>query len=114
MAKAPSFPKGNTASRRYRRKLAEYLNGKPLKCVTERVNGVEEVIGKSGAIIVRNGELLLFSGGNVVFRTNVDDLRAWELMSLDGVVITAPDTEHGGEERSVIAFYSYWRPLENA
>lgn len=46
-------------------------------------------------------------------RMKIDDLHAWELMSLEGVVITAHDIEHGGEERTVIAFYSYWRQLED-
>ena len=49
----------------------------------------------------------------VLFRTKIEWLYAWELMSLDGVVITAPDLEHDGAERTVIAFYSYWRQIEN-
>ena len=37
---------------------------------------------------------------------------AWELMSLSGVVITAPDLEHGGNVRTVTAHYTYWRSVE--
>ena len=114
MPTANRFSKSkNIKSKRYRRDLAEYLNGRALKCVTERIDGIEEVIGKSGAIIKKDDELLVYSSQDVLFRTKIDLLEAWDLMSLDGVVITAPDIEHGGEERTIIAFYSYWRELES-
>lgn len=103
----------NTGSKRYKRDLAAYLDGRHLKCVTERINGIEEVVGKSGAIIKKDDELIVYSSQDVLLRTKIDDLSAWELLSLEGVVITAPDIEHGGEVRTVIAFYSYWRELED-
>jgi hypothetical protein len=103
----------NINSKRYKRDLAAYLDGRALKCVTERINGIEEVVGKAGAIIKKDDELLIYSSQDVLMRTKIEWLYAWELMSLDGVVITAPDIEHGGEERTVIAFYSYWRQLDN-
>ena len=102
----------NPNSRRYKLDMAAHLDGMPLKCVTERKDGVEEVVGKSGSITVRNGELLLFAGLDIVFRCDVLEMSAWELMSLDGAVITAPDKEHGGEERTVTAHYTYWRRLD--
>ena len=112
MPTANRFSKSkNINSKRYRRDLAEYLNGRALKCVTERINGIEEVIGKSGAIIKKDDELLVYSSQDVLFRTKIEWLEAWELMSLDGVVITAPDMERVGEIRTIIAFYSYWREL---
>jgi len=93
--------------------LANYLDGRSLKCVTERVNGIEEVIGHKGAIIKKEDELLVYASQEVLLRTKIMDLSAWELLSLEGVVITAHDMEHGGEERSIIAYYSYWRELED-
>ena len=103
----------NINSKRYKRDLANYLAGRSLKCVTERIDGIEEVIGKSGAIIKKDDELIVYSSQEVLLRTKIDDLSAWELLSLEGVVITAHDIEHGGVERTVIAFYSYWRQLED-
>ena len=103
----------NIDSKRYKRDLANYLDGRSIKCVTERRDGIEEVVGKSGAIIKKDDELLIYSSQDVLMRMKIDDLHAWELMSLEGVVITAHDIEHGGEERTVIAFYSYWRQLED-
>ena len=103
----------NIGSKRYKRDLANYLDGRSIKCVTERRDGIEEVVGKSGAIIKKDDELLIYSSQDVLMRMKIDDLHAWELMSLEGVVITAHDIEHSGEERTVIAFYSYWRQLED-
>ncbi|MBQ4354755.1 MAG: hypothetical protein IJC71_07655 [Clostridia bacterium] len=103
----------NINSKRYKKDLANYLDGRSLKCVTERIDGIEEVIGKSGSIIKKDDELIVYASQDVILRTKIDDLYAWELLSLEGVVITAHDIEHGGIERTVIAFYSYWRPLED-
>lgn len=103
----------NINSKRYKKDLAEYLNGRHLKCVTERIEGIEEVIGKSGAIIKKDDELIIYSSHEVLMRTKIEYLYAWELLSLEGVVITANDMEHGGKERTVIAYYSYWRELED-
>lgn len=102
----------NPESKRYKRDLANYLDGKHLKCVTEKVNGIEEVVGKSGAIIKKEDEIIVYASQDVLLRTKIDDLHAWELLSLEGVVITAHDIEHGGEERTVIAYYSYYRELD--
>jgi len=103
----------NVNSKRYKNDLANYLDGKSLKCVTERINGIEELIGHKGSIIRKDDELLIYASQEVLLRTKVLFLQAWELLSLEGVVITAPDLERDGEERTVIAYYSYWRELED-
>lgn len=99
-------------SKKYKLEMAEHLNGMSLKCVTEKKDGVEEVVGRSGSITVREGELIVYSSMDVVFRCNVTKLSVWELMSLDGAVITAPDLEHDGVVRTVTVHYTYWRQLE--
>ena len=104
----------NPDSKRYKRDMAKHLDGRALKCVLEKKeDGIEEVIGKSGSITYRDGELIIYSSMDVLMRCNILEMNAWELMSLDGVTITAPDLEHGGEERTIIAHYSYWRKLDN-
>ncbi len=102
----------NPNSKKYKEQMAAHLDGMSLKCVTERINGVEELVGKSGAIVVRNDELLVYSSMDVLFRCGIYDLNAWELMSLDGAVLTGPDKEHGDAERSIIVHYTYWRQME--
>ena len=96
-------------SPRYRREMAERICGKRLRYVTERRNNVDEVIGREGNMSLHDGELIVFSSSEVVFRCPVDELQASELLSKDGVVLTGPDIEHGGDVRTVIAYYVYYR-----
>ncbi len=101
-SKDPESPK-------YRRAMAERICGKRLRYVTERRNNVDEVIGREGNMSLRDDELIVFSSSEVVFRCSVPELQAAELLSKDGVVLTGPDLEHGGEVRTVIAYYVYYR-----
>ncbi len=108
------FKSKNPDSKRYKRDMAQHLDGRALKCVLEKKeDGIEEVIGHDGSIIVKEDELLVYASMDVILRTKIVDLSAWELLSLEGVVITAPDLEHGGTVRSIIAYYKYWRKLDD-
>ena len=90
------------------REMAARLDGKHLKYVTERREDEDYVIGREGALIVKGEELLVYSSADVVFRCLASELQAAELMSLEGVILTGPDIEHGGEVRTVIAYYTYY------
>ena len=94
---------------RYRREMAEKICGHHIKYVTEKRGEIDEVIGKDGGLNIRNGEFIVFASADIIFRTNVDELDAWELLSRDGVVITGPDYEHGGEVRTIVVHYVYYR-----
>lgn len=100
-------PKPN--SRAYRRQMAEKICGHHVRYVTENRNGVDEVIGREGGLNLRDDELLVFASAEVIFRCRVDELDAWELLSKDGVVLTAPDLEHGSAVRTIIVYYVYYR-----
>ena len=100
-----------------RRELIKKLDGRAIKYVVERLpksggasdDSVEEiVIGRSGALIVKDGVLIVFADGKVLFRAATDELQASELMSHEGVILTAPDIEHGGKLRTVVAYYTYF------
>ncbi len=99
----------NENSLAYKLKMAEFLNGRAIKYCGERIDGIETVVGKAGSLTVRDGEFLVFSSGDIVMRAKVEELHASELLSLEGVILTAPDLEHGGKERTVIAYYTYYR-----
>ncbi len=103
------FKPKNENSKRFRLQMAETISKKLIRYVTERKNDVEEVIGKSGAFSIRNGEFIVFSSSQVIFRTPVEELKAWELLSGDGVVLTGIDLEHGGVERTITVHYVYYR-----
>ena len=99
----------NPDSKAYRREMALTVNGQHIKYVTEKRDGVEEVIGRNGGLNIRDDEMIVYASSKVVFRCKIDELQIWELLSKDGVVLTGPDIENGGQERTVIAFYVYHR-----
>ena len=99
----------NPDSKRYRWDMAKRVCGQHIKYVTEKKDGVDEVIGRNGGLNIRDDEFIVYASADVVFRCKVDDLKIWELLSKDGVVLTGPDIEHGGVERTIIAFYVYYR-----
>ena len=114
----PSFfarlfrPKKAT-SRRFREEMAKHLDCRAIKYVTERKPGesVDTVIGKAGELLRRDDEILVIAGDGVLFRGKIADTAMSELMSLEGVIFTGADLEHGGEERTVIAYYTYYRKV---
>ena len=99
----------NPESKRYRMDMAKRICGHHVKYVTERKDEVEEVIGRSGGLNIRDDELLVFASADVLMRCKIADMQAAELLSHDGVVITAPDLEHGGAVRTIIVYYVYYR-----
>lgn len=98
-----------TNSLKFRREMAERIVGHHIKYVTERHGEVDDVIGRDGALALRNDELIVFASQNILFRTDVSTLNASELLSKDGVIINGPDKEHGGIERTIIVYYVYYR-----
>ena len=99
----------NPESKRYRYDMAQRICGHHVKYVTERINNVDEVIGRSGGLNIRDDELLVYASFKVLKRCKIADMEAAELLSKDGVVITAPDLENGGKIRTVIVYYVYYR-----
>ena len=96
-------------SKEFRREMALRINGRHIRYVTEKRDGVEEVIGREGHLNIKDDELLVYASSDVVFRAKIDELQMWELLSKDGVVLTGKDLEHDSAERTVIAFYVYYR-----
>ena len=96
-------------SKAFRLEMAKSVCGQHIKYVTEKIDGVEEVIGRSGGLNIRNDEFIVYASAKVLFRCKLDEVRIWELLSKDGVVISGKDIENGGAERTVIAFYVYHR-----
>ena len=90
----------NPDSKKFRREMALAVNGQHIRYVTEKRDGVDEVIGRSGGLNIRDDEMLLYASADVLFRCKIDDLQIWELLSHDGVVLTGPDLEHGGTVRT--------------
>ena len=100
----------NENSAAFRYAMAQKLNNRHVRYVTERFEGIEEIVGREGHLnILPDGEHFAVTCGiEEIFRARIDGLTMGELMSLDGVVLTGFD-EVMGRERSVTAFYLYYR-----
>ena len=93
----------------FRRAMAEKIARNRLRYASEREGDMDIVIGRDGGFNIRNGEFIVSADNHVIFRANIDELEASELMSLEGAILTAPDLEHGGKMRTIIAYYVYYR-----
>lgn len=101
--------KDDPESPAFRWKMARQICQHHVRYVTEKIDNVDEVIGREGALNIRDDELLVFASADVLMRCKIEEMQAWELLSKDGVVITAPDLEHGGKVRTIMVFYVYYR-----
>ncbi len=103
-------PKKKEDSKAFRIKMAEKLSGKAIKYCAERDenNGSDIVIGHQGSLTLRNGEFIVLSSSDIVFRCRAEEMKAWEFMSNDGAMLTGPDIEHGGKIRTVMVYYTYY------
>lgn len=99
----------NPDSKKFRREMAQSVDGRHIRYVTEKRDNVDEVIGREGHLNVKEDELIVYASSGTIFRAKIDELQIWELLSKDGVVLSGADLEHGGAERTVIAYYVYYR-----
>ena len=104
-----SKPNENSAA--FQLEMAQKVANKHIKYVSERQEGIDTILGKNGSISLRDGCLLIHAEGvrDILFRGEIASLKISELMSLDGAVIQGPDLEHGGEVRTLVAYYVYYR-----
>ena len=104
------FKPKNENSVAFRIEMAKRLAGRAIKYCSERdpETGTDFVIGKAGSLSIKDDEFIVLSSADIVFRCKVTELRAWELMSNDGAMLTAPDLTQGGRERTVIVYYTYY------
>ncbi len=99
-------------SRAYNMKMAEKFNNLIIESVTERIDNEEILVGKSGSISIKDKAFIICCEGKVVFHGNAEEITTAELMSRNGIIISGFDDEKG-EERTVVAHFSYYRKLEN-
>ena len=101
--------KPNENSKGFQYEMVERTDGKHIRYVTERTDNVENIIGREGSLNVREDYLILMADGAILFRGHIPELKISEMLSLDGVIISGPDETKDGAERTVIAYYKYYR-----
>jgi len=92
-------------SKKDRIRRANALHGQIVRYVSEIVDGVETIVGKGGNTSVRAGELLVFSSGDVIFRSRCDEVLTADLLSGDGVVLKGPDAASGSPCRTITVYF---------
>lgn len=100
---------GKSKEKRRMKQKVTSLHGQAIRYVTERVDDNDDVIGRGGSITVTDTELLLFASGDIIFRAKAEDVKASDLLSGDGVVLSASDLTRNGEYRTVVAYFVYHR-----
>lgn len=90
--------------------LEQKLNGRAIRYAARRTideNGspVEVILGKNGAINVKNGEIVVMCNAKEVFRCAQETAECSELMSLNGAVIQGINAVTG-EPDTVVAYYT--------
>lgn len=95
-------------SRAYRLHRAEEIHGLLVRYVTERRDGEEIILGRGGNVSLRNGELLVFTAGDIVFRADAATVEIADLLSGDGVVIR--EDANGAEmPRTLVVYFVDYR-----
>lgn len=92
------------------RKELERFNGKAIQYAIERVDGVEQMLGKDGGIIVLDDVIVVMCEAHEVFRCKIKGATVAELLSGNGVEISGFDA-YTGEKRYTVAHYSYYRKV---
>lgn len=90
--------------------LINKLNGCIVKYVTRREpdRSEESIIGKSGRIVLQDGNIIIVCDGAEVFKCRADDAECAELLSLNGVTIRGIDMITG-KRLMITAYYKYYR-----
>ena len=89
------------------------LHGQEVKYVTKRVTdengGVkEEIVGKSGRIVVLDGIITIMCGENDVFKGNADTTDCYTLLSGNGITVSGIN-QLNGEKVDFVVYYKYHR-----
>ena len=85
--------------------LLRRISGKHVTSVTAfGPDGVEQVLGRDGAVNVAYDDVTIICNGSEVFRCRLETVTAGELISLNGARISGLDRE--GNRLSVLVHYS--------
>lgn len=93
----------------FKQAMAEKIAAHRIRYVAEHFETEDLIVAREGGFQIKDGEFIIFADNNVVMRCKIAEMQASELMSLEGAIITAPDTEHENKIRTLIAYYVYFR-----
>lgn len=93
--------------------VLKQMDGRQIKYVTKRTvlpdgNIKEEILGKSGRIVLIDGEIRVMCGDTDVFRCMAENAKYFTLLSGDGITISG-ENRLNGEKMDIIVHYTYHR-----
>lgn len=93
--------------------LLSKMDGREIKYVTRRIrdeegNVKEVILGKTGRVVVIDGEIRVMCGTTDVFRCMAADASYYMLLSGDGMTISGVNSIDG-EKIDITVFYTYYR-----
>lgn len=98
---------GTPYSVRLERAMA--MHGQVIKYVTERKNDNEDVVGRGGALTVKDDTFIVDSSGDRLFVCKISELETSMLMSGDGVIVRGPNLLENGKYRCITVHFVYYR-----
>lgn len=85
--------------------IAQKLSDSHIKYASDKTNGEEIIVGRSGHVnIVDNEYFELVFGVESIFKFKIDNMTIWEFMSLDGATVSGVDL-NDGKEKTFILYY---------
>ena len=89
------------------------MDGREIKYVTRRIrdddgNVKESILGKSGRIVVIDGEIRAMCEAKDVFCCNAEESTYYTLLSGDGITVSGVN-KLNGEQMDIIVYYTYYR-----
>ena len=89
------------------------MDGREIKYVTRRIKNSdgsvkETIMGKSGRIVVIDGEIRIMCGETDVFRCMAENAVYYTLLSGDGITVTGVNSLNG-EHMDMVVYYTYHR-----
>ena len=93
----------------YRLEKAMELHGQVVKYVTERRDDNDDVVGRGGALTVKEDKFIVDSSGDRLFVCEVKALDVSWLMSGNGVIVKGPNLLEDGKERVLTVHFVYHR-----
>lgn len=93
--------------------LLSKMDGREIKYVTRRIreedgNVKELILGKSGRVVVIDGEIRVMCGATDVFRCMAEDATYYILMSGNGMTVSGVNSIDG-EHMDLTVYYTYYR-----
>ena len=93
----------------YRVEEAKKIHGQPVKYVTERIDGNDDIVGRGGSVTVVDDRLIIDSSGERLFACPTREVDISWLMSGNGVIISGANLFEDGRKRTLTVHFVYYR-----